>query len=137
MYPYRATSSSCVPCTDASPGAPAAAPHLLHHNPRAARAPGESTARCACRALTRAVPDMQPPARRRQGPLVRRCVLSSSSGLLLTGAVTPLIDVRLEDILDRQHLPPLGLKDFEEWLLFVEMSPENLCVPLRSARTGP
>ncbi|KAJ3550855.1 hypothetical protein NMY22_g180 [Coprinellus aureogranulatus] len=40
--------------------------------------------------------------------------------------VTPLFKVRLEDVLDRQHLPPLGLKDFEEWLLFVEMSPENL-----------
>lgn len=42
--------------------------------------------------------------------------------------MTPLFKVRLEDVLDRQHLPPLGLKDFEEWLLFVEMSPENLCV---------
>ncbi|PPR07794.1 hypothetical protein CVT26_014979 [Gymnopilus dilepis] len=40
--------------------------------------------------------------------------------------VTPLFKVRLEDVLDRKHLPPLGLKDFEEWLLFVEMSPENL-----------
>ena len=26
--------------------------------------------------------------------------------------VTPLIDVRLEDILDRQHLPPLGTRVF-------------------------
>ncbi|KAJ2919187.1 hypothetical protein MD484_g1226, partial [Candolleomyces efflorescens] len=40
--------------------------------------------------------------------------------------VTPLFKVRLDDVLNRQHLPPLGLKDFEEWLLFVEMSPENL-----------
>ncbi|KAF8158384.1 hypothetical protein B0H34DRAFT_453673 [Crassisporium funariophilum] len=40
--------------------------------------------------------------------------------------VTPLFKLRLEDVLDRKHLPPLGLKDFEEWLLFVEMSPENL-----------
>lgn len=40
--------------------------------------------------------------------------------------VTPLFKVRLEDVLDRKHLPPLGLKDLEEWLLFVEMSPENL-----------
>ncbi|RXW17185.1 hypothetical protein EST38_g8668 [Candolleomyces aberdarensis] len=40
--------------------------------------------------------------------------------------VTPLFKVRLEDVLNRKHLPPLGLKDFEEWLLFVEMSPENL-----------
>ncbi|TFK27746.1 hypothetical protein FA15DRAFT_701742 [Coprinopsis marcescibilis] len=40
--------------------------------------------------------------------------------------VTPLFKVQLEDVLDRKHLPPLGLKDFEEWLLYVEMSPENL-----------
>lgn len=40
--------------------------------------------------------------------------------------VTPLFKVRLEDVLERKHLPPLGLKDFEEWLLFVELSPENL-----------
>jgi hypothetical protein len=31
--------------------------------------------------------------------------------------------------LDRKHLPPLGLKDFEEWLLFLEGTPENLYVP--------
>jgi len=37
-----------------------------------------------------------------------------------------VFNVRLEDILDRKHLPPLGLKDFEEWLLYVELSPENL-----------
>ncbi|KAG6850739.1 hypothetical protein H0H93_009362 [Arthromyces matolae] len=40
--------------------------------------------------------------------------------------VTPLLQVRLEDVLDRKHLPPLGLKDFEEWLLYVENCPENL-----------
>jgi hypothetical protein len=40
--------------------------------------------------------------------------------------VTPIFNVKLEDILDRKHLPPLGLKDFEEWLLYVELSPENL-----------
>jgi len=32
----------------------------------------------------------------------------------------------LDDVLNRKHLPPLGLKDFEEWLLFVEGCPENL-----------
>ncbi|EDR13700.1 uncharacterized protein LACBIDRAFT_308969 [Laccaria bicolor S238N-H82] len=47
-------------------------------------------------------------------------------GKVRSCGVTPLFDVRLEDVLDRKHLPPLGLKDFEEWLLFVEMSPENL-----------
>ena len=29
-------------------------------------------------------------------------------------------------MLDRKHLPPLSLKDFEEWLLFIEQCPENL-----------
>lgn len=41
-------------------------------------------------------------------------------------SVTPIFQVKLEDVLDRKHLPPLGLKDFEEWLLFVEQCPENL-----------
>lgn len=60
---------------------------------------------------------------------------------------TAVIDVTLDDVLDRKHLPPLGdtdclpiflssprrlrfprsgLKDFEEWLLFVEQNAENL-----------
>lgn len=34
--------------------------------------------------------------------------------------------MKLEDVLDRKHLPPLGLKDFEEWLVYVEGTPENL-----------
>ena len=62
--------------------------------------------------------------------------------------VVPLYDVRLDDVLNRKHLPPLGLKDFEvspflsarptalifvqEWLLFVELSPENLSVVILS-----
>ncbi|KAG1733034.1 uncharacterized protein EDB91DRAFT_1238656 [Suillus paluster] len=40
--------------------------------------------------------------------------------------VTPFVDVNLDDVLERKHLPPLGLKDFEEYLLYVEQSPENL-----------
>ena len=40
--------------------------------------------------------------------------------------IQPQYDVRLEDVLERKHLPPLGLKDFEEWLLFVEGTAENL-----------
>ncbi|KAF7982883.1 hypothetical protein HWV62_25126 [Athelia sp. TMB] len=40
--------------------------------------------------------------------------------------ITPVFSVKLEDVLNRQHLPPLGLKDFEEWLLYVEKCPENL-----------
>jgi hypothetical protein len=42
--------------------------------------------------------------------------------------VTPAFKIHLEDVLNRQHLPPLGLKDFEEWLLYVEQCPENLSV---------
>lgn len=40
--------------------------------------------------------------------------------------IQPEYEVRLEDVLARRHLPPLGLKDFEEWLVFVEGSVENL-----------
>ncbi|KAI0699089.1 hypothetical protein BC835DRAFT_1412741 [Cytidiella melzeri] len=40
--------------------------------------------------------------------------------------IQPEYDVKLDDVLDRKHLPPLGLKDFEEWLLFVEGTSENL-----------
>ena len=32
-------------------------------------------------------------------------------------AVVPSFQVSLDDVLERRHLPPLGLKDFEEWLL--------------------
>lgn len=41
-------------------------------------------------------------------------------------SLTPVLEVRLEDVLERKHLPPLGLKDFEEYLLYVEQAPENL-----------
>ena len=62
--------------------------------------------------------------------------------------MTAVVDVKLDDVLNRKHLPPLGtlpllpsdpvsvtglltlsrsgLKDFEEWLLFVEQNAENL-----------
>ncbi|KAJ7175795.1 hypothetical protein C8R46DRAFT_1079508 [Mycena filopes] len=40
--------------------------------------------------------------------------------------VTPVFQVQLDDILERKHLPPLGLKDFEEWLLYCEDAVENL-----------
>ncbi|KAG8746626.1 hypothetical protein FRC10_004228 [Ceratobasidium sp. 414] len=40
--------------------------------------------------------------------------------------VVPIFRVALEDILDGKHLPPLSLKDFEEYLLFDERSAENL-----------
>ncbi|KAK1230355.1 hypothetical protein PQX77_006565 [Marasmius sp. AFHP31] len=56
----------------------------------------------------------------------RICNPPPAVGKVRSCSVTPVYDVQLEDILDRKHLPPLGLKDFEEWLLYVEMSPENL-----------
>lgn len=56
----------------------------------------------------------------------RICNPPPAVGKVRSCGVTPLFKVRLEDILDRNHLPPLGLKDFEEWVLYVEMSPENL-----------
>jgi len=40
--------------------------------------------------------------------------------------VIPAYNIQLEDVLNRKHLPPLGLKDFEEWLLYVEQCAENL-----------
>ncbi|KAF9267455.1 hypothetical protein L218DRAFT_688959 [Marasmius fiardii PR-910] len=56
----------------------------------------------------------------------RICNPPPAVGKVRSCSVTPVFNVQLEDILDRKHLPPLGLKDFEEWLLYVEMSPENL-----------
>ncbi|KZT19465.1 hypothetical protein NEOLEDRAFT_1051163, partial [Neolentinus lepideus HHB14362 ss-1] len=58
----------------------------------------------------------------------RLCNPPPAVGKVRSCAVTPLFKVRLEDVLSRKHLPPLGLKDFEEWLLFVENAPENLYV---------
>ncbi|KAI0754959.1 hypothetical protein C8Q80DRAFT_1266490 [Daedaleopsis nitida] len=41
-------------------------------------------------------------------------------------SITPHFRIPLDEILDRRHLPPLGLKDFEEWLLFIDRTPECL-----------
>ncbi|KAF5382772.1 hypothetical protein D9615_002933 [Tricholomella constricta] len=57
---------------------------------------------------------------------IRICNPPPAVGKVRSCGVTPLIRIRLEDVLDRKHLPPLGLKDFEEWLLYVENCPENL-----------
>ncbi|KAG6877467.1 hypothetical protein C0993_007084 [Termitomyces sp. T159_Od127] len=56
----------------------------------------------------------------------RICNPPPAVGKVRSCGVTPLLQIRLEDILNRKHLPPLGLKDFEEWLLHVEDCPENL-----------
>ncbi|CAE6463292.1 unnamed protein product [Rhizoctonia solani] len=47
-------------------------------------------------------------------------------GRVRSMSLTPLFQVKLADVLDGQHLPPLSRKDFEEYLLFVEHSSENL-----------
>ncbi|KAG9084035.1 hypothetical protein FS749_005543, partial [Ceratobasidium sp. UAMH 11750] len=47
-------------------------------------------------------------------------------GRVRSMSLTPLFEVKLSDVLEGQHLPPLSRKDFEEYLLFVEHSSENL-----------
>ncbi|KAG1822487.1 uncharacterized protein BJ212DRAFT_1263645, partial [Suillus subaureus] len=54
------------------------------------------------------------------------CNPPPSVGKVRSCGVTPFLEVHLDDVLERKHLPPLGLKDFEEYLLYVEQSPENL-----------
>ncbi|KAF8073792.1 hypothetical protein FPV67DRAFT_1560135 [Lyophyllum atratum] len=69
----------------------------------------------------------------------RICNPPPSVGKVRSCGVTPLIKIRLEDVLDRKHLPPLGiflgsirsvislrLGRLKEWLLYVESCPENL-----------
>ncbi|KAI9512396.1 hypothetical protein F5148DRAFT_1279736 [Russula earlei] len=73
----------------------------------------------------------------------RLCSPPPAVGKVRSCSVTPMFKVKLDDVLNRKHLPPLGsylspltpsrlfiflsgLKDFEEWLLFVEGCPENL-----------
>ncbi|KAG0142328.1 hypothetical protein CROQUDRAFT_662703 [Cronartium quercuum f. sp. fusiforme G11] len=64
-------------------------------------------------------------------PVVSKSSSSSSSGSKLFGKVRTLercrmSDVNLSDILDGQHLPPLTLCEFEDYLVHVEHAPENL-----------
>ncbi|KAJ7069847.1 hypothetical protein C8F01DRAFT_1207376 [Mycena amicta] len=56
----------------------------------------------------------------------RLCNPPPSAAKVRSCSVTPALQVHLEDLLQRKHLPPLGLKDFEEWLLYCEDSVENL-----------
>ncbi|KAI6121030.1 hypothetical protein EV401DRAFT_1379172 [Pisolithus croceorrhizus] len=56
----------------------------------------------------------------------RLCNPPPAVGKVRSCSVTPVLQVSLDDVLDRKHLPPLGLKDFEEYLLYVEQAPENL-----------
>ncbi|CUA78525.1 hypothetical protein RSOLAG22IIIB_13198 [Rhizoctonia solani] len=41
-------------------------------------------------------------------------------------SIIPTLSVTLEDMLKQKHLPPISLKDFEEYLLFEEFGAENL-----------
>ncbi|CAE6384010.1 unnamed protein product [Rhizoctonia solani] len=41
-------------------------------------------------------------------------------------SIIPTLTVTLEDMLKQKHLPPISLKDFEEYLLFEEFGAENL-----------
>ncbi|KAF8840583.1 hypothetical protein BDN67DRAFT_968266 [Paxillus ammoniavirescens] len=56
----------------------------------------------------------------------RLCNPPPAVGKVRSCSVTPVLHVRLDDVLSRQHLPPIGLKDFEEYLLYAEQAPENL-----------
>lgn len=56
----------------------------------------------------------------------RLCNPPPAVGKVRSCSVTPVLDVRLDDVLARRHLPPIGLKDLEEYLLYVERTPENL-----------
>ncbi|KAG8904398.1 hypothetical protein FRB99_001820 [Tulasnella sp. 403] len=40
--------------------------------------------------------------------------------------ITPIYEISLTDVLDGKHLPPLTLKDFEDYLVFEAHSAENL-----------
>ncbi|KAL5638530.1 hypothetical protein ACGC1H_005264 [Rhizoctonia solani] len=55
---------------------------------------------------------------RSTGGRVRTC-LSFTSTITYTDSVIPTLTVTLEDMLKQKHLPPISLKDFEEYLLYV------------------
>ncbi|GJJ13988.1 hypothetical protein Clacol_008245 [Clathrus columnatus] len=57
---------------------------------------------------------------------IRICNPPPAAGSVRSCKVTPLIKVSLDDVLNKRHLPPLTLKDFEEWLVFVEGKPQYL-----------
>ncbi|KAG9308794.1 hypothetical protein JVU11DRAFT_11419 [Chiua virens] len=59
-------------------------------------------------------------------PQYRLCNPPPAVGKVRSCGVTPILNVRLDDVLTRRHLPPIGLKDLEEYLLYVEHAPENL-----------
>ncbi|KAM0745942.1 hypothetical protein T439DRAFT_330136 [Meredithblackwellia eburnea MCA 4105] len=49
-----------------------------------------------------------------------------TTGVVRSHKRVSLKDVQLKDVLEGQHLPPLTVKDFEDYLCFVELAAENL-----------
>ena len=47
-------------------------------------------------------------------------------GAVRSFRLTPCFQVTLEDVINAKHLPPLGRKEFEEYLLYKEYTIENL-----------
>ncbi|KAH7107804.1 hypothetical protein BKA62DRAFT_684496 [Auriculariales sp. MPI-PUGE-AT-0066] len=54
------------------------------------------------------------------------CPSDAGVGIVRSFRVVPKFKVSLDDVLNGRHLPPLTLKEFEEYLLFIEHSAENL-----------
>ncbi|KAG8937907.1 hypothetical protein FRC00_010622 [Tulasnella sp. 408] len=58
----------------------------------------------------------------------RRLLFPPNSGVgrVRSFKVTPVYDITLNDVLEGKHLPPITLKDFEDYLVFEAHSAENL-----------
>lgn len=54
------------------------------------------------------------------------CPPTPTVGAVRSFRLTPCFQVTLDDVINAKHLPPLGRKEFEEYLLFKEYSIENL-----------
>ncbi|KAG8934193.1 hypothetical protein FRC01_004526 [Tulasnella sp. 417] len=50
----------------------------------------------------------------------------SGVGRVRSFKITPVYDITLNDVLEGKHLPPITLKDFEDYLVFEARSEENL-----------
>ena len=108
-----------------APGVPSALPAPVQSQPK--------TTRLRLKALVSLPVRLPHPSAHRRLTICAQTRLFNpppARGQLSTFGVIPRFEIGLDDILDRKHLPPLGLKDFEEWLLFVEQNAENLYVPL-------
>jgi len=54
------------------------------------------------------------------------CPPTPTIGTVRSFRLTPCFQVSVEDVINAKHLPPLGRKEFEEYLLHKEYSIENL-----------